>query len=182
MDATTGMARNPADGWRTALLDPLEHTRQRRPVFGGGCEILHFTSGNYESISTRAGLINKCSRWRIWAEISRTQSSSLDGRVLAYLQHTPSAGIHVRFNDTGRDSVLVAQRVRPKVSPDGTTVAYTNYFHSSSRGSFSDGRQGRSGYYLDRAESVQGELTGGRRMERISCSGMEAPSGSRCST
>jgi serine/threonine protein kinase len=64
-------------------------------------------------------------------------SSSLDGRVLAYLQDTPSTQeVHVRFENTKRDSVLIAKRARPKVSPDGTKVAFSYQTASSGGGAF----------------------------------------------
>jgi Tol biopolymer transport system component len=51
---------------------------------------------------------------------------SSDGRVLAYTQFNPgSAELRVRDNVSGRESVLVTQPVRARVSPDGTKVAYS---------------------------------------------------------
>jgi Tol biopolymer transport system component/tRNA A-37 threonylcarbamoyl transferase component Bud32 len=52
-------------------------------------------------------------------------SSSADGRLLAYSQQEPS-GDSVRLRDlaTAKESTLVSSRGRPKVSPDGSKVAY----------------------------------------------------------
>ena len=53
-------------------------------------------------------------------------ASSADGRVLAYGQMNPGGGeLRVRDNVSGKESVLVTQNVRPKVSPDGSKVAYS---------------------------------------------------------
>ena len=122
------------NGWRAALracrvFEATPHGLWLRLA------VLDFISGNYRSISTRAELTHQCSRCHIRGE-SVDAVSSLDARVLAYLQETPSSEMRVRFTDTGRDSVLVAQRVRPKVSPDGTKVAYTNYFQRPPAGVF----------------------------------------------
>ncbi|MBL8221784.1 MAG: protein kinase [Bryobacterales bacterium] len=52
-------------------------------------------------------------------------ASSADGRWLAYNQLHPQGG-EMRLMDTttGQDSVVLAQAARPKVSPDGTKLAY----------------------------------------------------------
>jgi len=55
-------------------------------------------------------------------------ATSLDGRVLAYSQLNPAGGeLRVRDSVSGRESVLITQRVRPKVSPDGSKVAYGSF-------------------------------------------------------
>ncbi len=52
-------------------------------------------------------------------------SSSADGRLLAYNQSEPT-GNSVRLRDlaTGKESTLISVAGRPKVSPDGSKVAY----------------------------------------------------------
>ncbi|MBS1826760.1 MAG: serine/threonine-protein kinase [Acidobacteria bacterium] len=52
-------------------------------------------------------------------------SCSADGRLLAYTQLSPQ-GDELRLRDmsTGLDKVLLTQFARPKVSPDGTKIAY----------------------------------------------------------
>jgi Tol biopolymer transport system component len=52
-------------------------------------------------------------------------SSSADGRLLAYNQSEP-AGSYIRLRDlaAGKDTTLVSVGGRPKVSPDGSKVAY----------------------------------------------------------
>src|SRR5262249_8870536 len=56
----------------------------------------------------------------------RLPASSTDGKVLAYTQSNPGGiELRVRNADSGRDAVLLTQNVRPKVSPDGTKIAYS---------------------------------------------------------
>jgi Tol biopolymer transport system component len=53
-------------------------------------------------------------------------SASRDGTLLTYSQEEPGrSGIRVRSLTTGRETALVSVRARPKVSPDGSQVAYT---------------------------------------------------------
>jgi Tol biopolymer transport system component len=53
-------------------------------------------------------------------------ASSADGKVLAYGQVNPGGSeLRVRDNLSGKESVLVTQSARPKVSPDGSKVAYS---------------------------------------------------------
>ena len=53
-------------------------------------------------------------------------SSSRDGAWLAYSQQEPSGGsVRVRNLGGGREITLVSVRARPKISPDGSQVAYT---------------------------------------------------------
>lgn len=55
-------------------------------------------------------------------------ASSAGGRVLAYAQRGPSGGeVRIRDRISGRESVLIAERVRPKLSPDGRQLAYSLY-------------------------------------------------------
>jgi hypothetical protein len=137
MDAMTGMARNPQRlASSTSRLSSIRGSAARFVVAVG-------SSGFHLwklPVDLESGRISGSMQPMPHSGGDQLMpSSSTDGRVLAYLQQTPSSEMHVRFNDTGRDSVLVAQRVRPKVSPDGTMVAYTNSFQSTS-GGFSDGR------------------------------------------
>jgi Tol biopolymer transport system component len=54
-------------------------------------------------------------------------SSALDGRMLAYLHSSPSgAEVRLRDNVRGSESALLARPVRPKLSPDGSRVAYSS--------------------------------------------------------
>src|SRR5712692_5694591 len=55
-------------------------------------------------------------------------ASSSNGRVLAYGQINP-AGTELRVRDSisGRETVLITQLARPKVSPDGSKVAYSTF-------------------------------------------------------
>ncbi len=58
----------------------------------------------------------------------RGPASSADGRVLAYTQSNPGSGeLRVRDISSGRESVLLSQEARPKVSPDGSRVAYVTF-------------------------------------------------------
>ena len=53
-------------------------------------------------------------------------ASSSDGRLLTYAQHSPAGGeIRIRDTHSGRESLLFAGFARPKISPDGSRVAYS---------------------------------------------------------
>ena len=59
-------------------------------------------------------------------------ASSADGKVLAFAQINPGgAELRIRDSTSGRESVLTTQGVRPKVSPDGSKVAYSTYERSA---------------------------------------------------
>jgi Tol biopolymer transport system component len=60
-------------------------------------------------------------------------ASSADGRLLAYGQVNPAGGeLRVRDILSGKESVLVTQNARPKVSPDGSKVAYSIFARNGS--------------------------------------------------
>ena len=53
-------------------------------------------------------------------------SGTSDGRLLAYRQSDPSGfSLKVRDMDTGKERVLLSTLARPRISPDGKTVAYS---------------------------------------------------------
>ena len=55
-------------------------------------------------------------------------ASSSDGKVLAFAQINPGGReLRVRDSNSGRESVLTTQFARPKVSPDGSKVAYSTF-------------------------------------------------------
>lgn len=53
-------------------------------------------------------------------------SSSSDGRVLAYAQRDPSGfSMKIRDMHTGKERALLSSMARPRISPDGKTIAYS---------------------------------------------------------
>ena len=81
-------------------------------------------------------------------------ASSADGRVLAYGQVNPGGGeLRVRDSVSGKESVLVTQNARPKVSPDGSKVAYS-IFGSAIYLMDSTGGQARKLVDLDTGGSI----------------------------
>lgn len=63
-------------------------------------------------------------------------AASLDGNVLAYVQMFRGAELRVRNFTTGRETVLANGYVRPRVSPDGSKVAYSVSARVAGRGLF----------------------------------------------
>ncbi|MFN7937775.1 MAG: protein kinase [Bryobacteraceae bacterium] len=94
-------------------------------------------------------------------------ASSADGRLLAYTQAGPQGG-ELRLRDTASssDRVLLTEWARPKVSPDGTRVAYaTSAVNGMSNDIFlmeTSGGQARRLVHLEKSGQIYGWTTDGK--------------------